>query len=269
MIVPIINKQYEKDKLMDLINSCGLTKSDIAKQTENHPIGFGKISIQTMYDLETKKPDGKPDQLKLFQLKEILRVIGKHQGKEISLGSFVSPELSKVRVVLEWEHSKQRFEVPNLLKSKAKCVYFPNWINQNPNMRAIVTHPNKMALQDKPDKNIDHQFEYRIDSRITLFDISKNNYHINKTSSLCWRHCIVKVRDKNYYYMCIPHKFYNEHKILTQRYLGYVYRYGQKDKKFKYWIPSYDYMDLEFDEIYPVDTLDISLDDNNMLIDLE
>ena len=70
-----------------------------------------------MYDLETKKPDGKPDQLKLFQLKEILRVIGKHQGKEISLGSFVSPELSKVRVVLEWEHSKQRFEVPNLLKS--------------------------------------------------------------------------------------------------------------------------------------------------------
>ena len=39
MIVPIINKQYEKDKLMDLINSCGLTKSDIAKQTENHPIG--------------------------------------------------------------------------------------------------------------------------------------------------------------------------------------------------------------------------------------
>ena len=54
----------------------------------------------------------------------------------------------------------------------------------------------------------------------------------------------------------------------------YTYRGKQngiifQNKNHKYWIPSYDYMDLEFDEIYPVDTLDISLDDTNMLIDLE
>ena len=34
MLVPILNKQYEKDKLMDLINSCGLTKTEIAKKTK-------------------------------------------------------------------------------------------------------------------------------------------------------------------------------------------------------------------------------------------
>ena len=269
MIVPIINKQYEKDKLMDLINSCGLTKTEIAKATDNHPHGFGKISIQTMYDLEIKKPDGKPDQLKLFQLKEILRVIGNHQNKNISLGSFVSPDLSKVRVVLEWNHAKYRFEVPDLLNSPAKAIYFPNWLNQNPNIRAIVTHPNKLSLQDEPDKTIDYQYSYRKDSRISLFDLNKNNWNKIKPDYLLWRHCLVKVKDKNYYYQCIPHEFINEYKIITQRYLGYVYRTGVKNKDEKFWIPTYEHMTLEYDEIYPITTIDVSMDDENTLIDLE
>ena len=270
MQVPVLNKQYEKDKLMDLINSSGLTKSEIAKETQSLPHGFGKISIQTMYDLETNKADGKPDGIKLFQIKEILRVIGKKTGKEIPLGSFVSPELSKVRIVLEWNFKKHIFEVPNLLQNKAKCVYFPNWINQNPNMRAIVTYPpEKTIKEEKFDKTIDHQYEYRLDARISLFDISKNDWNIKQQKSLLWRECLAKIKDKNYYYMCLPQKFHDTNTVTIQKYLGYVYREGYQDPTIKYWVPSYDIKKIEFDEIYPVDTLQISLDDENMLLDLE
>jgi len=276
MLVPIINKQYEKDKLMDLINSCGLTKTQIAKKTKNPPDGYGKVSIQTMYDLEFNKPDNKPDQLKVFQIKEILRVITLNQGKEISLSSFLNPDISKVRVVLEWNFRKARFESPNLFDTQAKAVYFPQWINQNPNIKAVITYPKTVDdvdfAQDEWYK--DHKNEilnFRKDARVSLFDSKNNEWNINKKENLLWRPCLVKVREKNYYYSFVPHKFINDNEVVGNRYLGFVYRQGQH-KEFtdgKYFVPAHNYMTLKFDEIYPFSLMDFTLDDQNSILDLE
>lgn len=276
MLVPIINKQYEKDKLMDLINSCGLTKSEIAKKTKNPPDGYGKVSIQTMYDLEFNKPENKPDQLKVFQIKEILRVITLNQGREISLSQFLNPEISKVRVVLEWNFRKARFESPNLFKSQAKAVYFPQWISNNPNLKAVITYPKNdgdidFAQDEWYKDHKDEKMNFRKDARVSIFDIEKNNWNINKKDDLLWRQCLVKVKDKNYYYSFVPHEFVNDYKIVGNRYLGFVYRKGQHAEftDGNYFVPAHNYMTLDIDEIYPFTVMDISLDDENNILDLE
>lgn len=276
MIVPIINKERDKDKLLELINNCGLTKTEIAKRTAPPPEGNGKISIQTMYDLESKKPDGKPDQLKVFQLKEILRIIGDHQNKNISLGQFLSPEISKMRVVLEWNFKKGRYEAPNLFNSKAKAVYFPNLIHTDPNTKAIITYPKTVEdvnfAQDEWYKdNVNKVMTFRKDARISLFNTAFNDWHIRQPDRLLWRTCLAKVKNKNYYYQFLPHEFIAETKAIGQRYLGYVYRQGlyKGHSADKFWIPAHEYMELEFDEIYPVGVVDMALDGLNNILDLE
>ncbi len=274
MLMPIINKQYEKDKLMDLINSCGLTKSEIAKKTKNPPDGYGKVSIQTMYDLEFNKPENKPDQLKVFQLKEILRVIGEHQGREISLSQFLSPKIEKMSVVLEWNFRKGRYESPNLFKSKAKAIYFPNLIHTDPNTKAIITYPKTVEdvnfAQDEWYK--DHKDEamtFRKDARASIFNISFNDWHITNPDKLLWRHNLIKPKNKNYFFSFLPHEFVSQNKAVGQRYLGYVYREGHKEPNTKYWMPTYDYMEVEFDEIYPIFVVDMAIDGENNILDLE
>ena len=276
MIVPIINKERDKDKLLELINNCGLTKTEISKRTASPPQGNGKISIQTMYDLESKKPDGKPDQLKVFQLKEILRVIGEHQNKEISIGQFLSPKIEKMSVVLEWNFKKGRYESPNLFKSKAKAIYFPNLIHTDPNTKAIITYPKTIEdvnfAQDEYYK--DHKDEamtFRKDARASLFNISYNDWHITQPDKLLWRTCLAKVKDKNYYFNFLPHKFTSENTAIGQRYLGYVYRQGlyTGGDKQMFWVPAHEYMELEFSEIYPIFVVDMAIDGENNILDLE
>ena len=276
MLVPIINKQYEKDKLMDLINSCGLTKTEIAKKTKNPPDGYGKVSIQTMYDLEFNKPENKPDQLKVFQIKEILRVITLNQGKEISLSNFLNPDISKVRVVLEWNFRKARYESPNLFNSQAKAVYFPQWINQNPNLKAVITYPKttndvNFAQDEWYKDHANERLHFRKDARVSLFDTKNNDWNNNKKENLLWRPCLVKVKDKNYYYTFTPHDFKSDNEIVGNRYLGFVYRKNNtdSDNNERYFVPAYNFMSLKFDEIYPYTLMDFTLDDKNSILDLE
>ena len=276
MLVPILNKQYEKDKLMDLINSCGLTKTEIAKKTKNPPDGYGKVSIQTMYDLEFNKPENKPDQLKVFQIKEILRVITLNQGKEISLSNFLNPDISKVRVVLEWNFRKARYEAPNLFNSQAKAIYFPQWINQNPNLKAVITYPKttndvNFAQDEWYKDHANERLHFRKDARVSLFDTKNNDWNNNKKENLLWRPCLVKVKDKNYYYTFTPHDFKSDNEIVGNRYLGFVYRKNNtdSDNNERYFVPAYNFMTLKFDEIYPYTLMDFTLDDKNSILDLE
>ena len=271
MIVPLINKQFEKDKLRDLVNNSGLSKSEISKRTKNPPNGYGKISIQTMYDLDTPTPPNKPDAIKLFQLKELLRVIGDEKKQEISLGNFVNPEISKIRIVLEWNHTEGRFETTNLFESSAKAVYFPNWVNLNKDIRAILSTPsnNYYHKTEKENENTFSDIKNR-QQRITLFDLSKKNWDVEKPDHLLWRHCLLKIKGKNYYWMVIPHEVLGKGVIKGQQYLGYTYRAGFYNPKKFYWTPTYEgYEKILFDEIYPITTMDISLDAENIIIDLE
>lgn len=272
--MPIINKERDKERLLELINNCGLTKTEIAKRTEAPPIGNGKISIQTMYDLESKKPDNKPDQLKVFQLKEILRVIGNHQNKKISIGQFLSPEIQKMRVVLEWSFKNGRYERPDLFQSKAKAVYFPHLIHTDPDVKAIITYANTERevnfAQDRWYKQYkDKVFKIRTDSRISLFNTSTHDLYLKEPDRLLYRHNLLKPKDKNYYFSFLPHEFVSQNKVKGQRYLGYVYRSGNKNPDNEFWLPTYDYMEIEFDEIYPIGVLDMAIDGENTIIDLE
>ena len=258
MLVPILNKEYEKDKLLDLINSCSLNKKEIADLTQNPPDGFGKISIQTMYDLELKKPSDKPDQLKLFQLKEILRVIGEHRNEDISLSRFVSEEISKVRVVLEWNYKKKSFEAPDLMKTSPKALFFPNWINQINTVRACLTVP---VLDNKTSNWKDH--------RVCLFDDNKQDWNIHKKENLLWRPCIVKIKDHQDYVKGKIQKFYNDNVISFLRYLGYVHRKDTSKSKEKNWIPTWEVMDkLEIERVYPLEAEEIVIDDISIILDL-
>ena len=245
MIVPL-QKDFEKKKLLDEIDNCGLTKVEIAKKTSDET-GYGKISVQTIYDMYDQKHEPK-----LFQIKEILRVINEHKNIHRTLAEFVSEEISRTPVVLYWNYELNKLEPPSF-RLPNRTIYFPSVINQPKSMRAIYFDPNG--------------YTQRKDVNVTLFDVNKvveccnNNKVLDK-----YLHRYVLVEDKNM-------NFYVGRLLKVLDDIAFVNVFAGIEetylKKHDVYIQNYanKMHEINYKNIYPVEVFDLSIEHHDIILD--
>jgi len=245
MIVPL-QKDFEKKKLLDEIDNCGLTKVEIAKKTSDEN-GYGKISVQTIYDMYDQKHEPK-----LFQIKEILRVINEHKNINRTLAEFVSEEISRTPVVLYWNFELNKLEPPSF-RLPNRTVYFPSVINQPKTMRAIYFDPNGHTQ--------------RKDVNVSLFDINKiveccdNNKVLDK---YLHRYILAEDNDMNFFIgrllkihndIIFMNVFAGIEETYVKKHDVYIYNYTNKMKE------------ISYKNIYPLEVFDLSIEHHDIILD--
>lgn len=245
MIVPL-QKDFEKKKLLDEIDNCGLTKVEIAKKTSDE-IGYGKISVQTIYDMYDHKHEPK-----LFQIKEILRVINEHKNIHRTLAEFVSEEISRTPVVLYWNYETNKLEPPSF-RLPNRTIYFPSIINQPKTMRAIYFDPNGHTQ--------------RKDVNVCLFDINKvvkssNDYKV--LDKYLHRYVLVEDQNVNFYIgrllkvlndIAFVNVFGGIEETYVKKHDVYIYSYANKMQE------------ISYKNIYPVEVFDLSIEHHDIILD--
>ena len=245
MIVPL-QKDFEKKKLLDEIDNCGLTKVEIAKKTSD-VTGYGKISVQTIYDMYDQKHEPK-----LFQIKEILRVINEHKNIHRTLAEFVSEEISRTPVVLYWNYETNKLEPPSF-RLPNRTVYFPSVINQPKTMRAIYFDPNGHTQ--------------RKDVNVALFDINKlvecceNNEDLDK---YLHRYILAEDNNMNFFIGRLLKVLKND--IFIDVFGGINETYVETHDIYVHKLTS-KVQEMSFKNIYPIEVFDLTIEHHDIILD--
>jgi len=248
MFVPPLKKDYEKLKLLDLMDNCGLSKVEIAEKTRLiDEGGFGTIGVQTIYDMYGKKHEPK-----LYQVKEILRVINEHNKTKVTLAEFVNEEISRTPIVLSWNYEKNILEQPKFTDT-AKTVYFPSVINQPKTLRAILFDP------------IGHTS--RTDAHLALFNtdsVIECCEEQEKLETLLHRNVLIEDHDGHFFYGTLI-KIINK-KLLLQIFDGVKEEHSRKHMVNYYSMKS-SLKEIAYKNIYCIAISDLSILMADVIVD--
>jgi len=125
MQMKLLDHKKYLDNLNSLIKEKGHTARSIALLTADAPLGYGKMSHQTIYSILKSDTDAK-----FWQLQEFARVL------EIKMNQIISDNIVKTEIIEKYDYDKCHF-VPRNYDEPIEVIYFLNSAYLKPTQKAF------------------------------------------------------------------------------------------------------------------------------------
>ena len=155
MQMKLLDHKKYLDNLNALIKEKGHTPRSIALLTADAPVGYGKMSHQTIYSILKSDTDAK-----FWQLQEFARVL------EVKINVIISNNIVKTEIIEKYDYDKCHF-VPRNYDEPIEVIYFLNNAYLKPTQKAFFwnahegNHIPAFSLIDFDHKNWVDDKKYR------------------------------------------------------------------------------------------------------------
>ena len=243
--------QLQLDRLKANFKEFGLSVKKFAELTRPMPMGWTKMSFQTIYNILDPEDNTKFNSLQLHEFCRIMHIPVMEILEEPN-------DNSTTEVVLEFNFNSGSCDAIPFNKPRQAIYYLKNKWAEDQSVKAILFRENN----------------FRKDLNVSLFDLKAKNLFRKEDGRnfMLHKHSLLKCAVDGKYYIGKTLKWYEQDytdKDKTFYECDWQWYVGNKEDDNGMWCEQYEFRKkTKFSEIYPITYYDITLRNDHMILDL-